>query len=403
MLVPWAATSVNPWVRKYDGGIARVGNDLQRVPVEPEGGVMQPGINRVTVIGVGLIGGSICSALSRKGVEVRGVSSSQTLRRALDLGIIGSGYEYDRMHESLSGSDVVFVCTPLLDIGERIPHIFEHAERGAIITDVGSTKAVICDIAAKSISKGVHFVGGHPMAGSERRGVNHANPYLFYDAVWVLTPLHSTPRKVLSRLSNLISGLGANVMVLKPEIHDRVAASVSHLPQLLAVSLLNHLAVKDDDLFRNLAAGGFRDMTRIASSSYSLWRDIIQTNRSEIEHALEDFQAALHKLRRNLQNDRFLDGEFERAMQERQTIPRYSKGFLTPLVDIRVSVQDRPGELARITNIIYYHNVNIKDIEIVNIREGEGGILRLGFVLKEDAAAAAKVLREVGYDVTLQE
>ncbi len=364
---------------------------------------MQPDIHAVTVIGIGLIGGSICSALSRRGVEVRGVSSSQSLRRALDMGIIGSGYEYDRMDESLQGAQVVFVCTPLLDIGERIPPIFEHAERGTIITDVGSTKAVICEIAEKSVKRGVHFIGGHPMAGSERRGVNHANPYLFYDAVWVLTPMQVTPRKVLSRLSSLISDFGAKVMVLEPGLHDRIAASVSHLPQLLAVSLLNHLAVRDDDLFRNLAAGGFRDMTRIASSSYSVWRDIIQTNRSEIEHALEEYQSALHKVRENIENDRFLDGAFKRARKERQTIPRYSKGFLTPLVDIRVSVQDRPGELARITNIIYYHDVNIKDIEIVNIREGEGGILRLGFVHKKEAEAAAKVLRDVGYDVTIQE
>ena len=364
---------------------------------------MQPHIQTVTVIGVGLIGGSICSALSRKGIEVRGVSSGKSLRTALDMDIINGGYEYDRMDESLHGAQVVFVCTPLLDIGKRIPSIFEHADRGTIITDVGSTKAVICRIAEESVMRGVYFLGGHPMAGSERRGVNHANPYLFYDAVWVLAPLRNTPRKVLNRLSSLISDFGAKVMVLDPELHDRIAANVSHLPQLLAVSLLNHLAARDDDLYRNLAAGGFRDMTRIASSSYSVWRDIIQTNSAEIEQALETYQSALGQVRENLENDHFLDSAFNVARKERQTIPRYSKGFLTPLIDIRVSVQDRPGELARITSLIYYHDVNIKDIEIVNIREGEGGILRLGFVYKKEAEAAAKILRNVGYDVTIQE
>jgi prephenate dehydrogenase len=364
---------------------------------------MQPNIQTVTVIGVGLIGGSICSAMSRMGIEVRGVSSAKTLRTALDMGIIERGYEYDRMDESLSGAQLVFVCSPLLDIGERLPSIFEHADRGTIITDVGSTKTVICDIAKKSSVRGVYFLGGHPMAGSERRGVTHANPYLFYDAVWVLTPLQETPRKVLNRLSSLLSDFGAKVMVLDPELHDRIAANVSHLPQLLAVSLLNHLAAADDDLYRNLAAGGFRDMTRIASSSYSVWQDIIQTNRAEIEKALEDYQSALERIRENLKNDHFLDNAFDVARKERHTIPRYSKGFLTPLIDIRVSVQDRPGELARITGLIYYHDVNIKDIEIINIREGEGGILRLGFVYRKEAEAAAKILRNVGYDVTIQE
>jgi prephenate dehydrogenase len=297
----------------------------------------------------------------------------------------------------------VFVSSPLLDIGKKIPSIFKHADRGTIITDVGSTKSVICRIAEESAIHGVYFLGGHPMAGSERRGVNHANPYLFYDAVWVLTPLKDTPRKVLNRLSSLISEFGAKVMVLDPELHDRIAAHVSHLPQLLAVSLLNHLAARDDDLYRNLAAGGFRDMTRIASSSYSVWRDIIQTNRAEIEQALETYQSALGQVRENLENDRFLDSAFDAARKERQTIPRYSKGFLTPLIDIRVSVQDRPGELARITGLIYFHDVNIKDIEIVNIREGEGGVMRLGFMYKKEAEAAAKILRNVGYDVTIQE
>jgi prephenate dehydrogenase len=364
---------------------------------------MEDAVSGVTVIGIGLIGGSLCSALSRIDVEVTGVSSEPSIRRALELGIIDRGCGYEQLPEALRGSEVVFICTPLLDIGERLPAVFEHAERGTIVTDAGSTKTVICGIAGKQAKRGIHFIGGHPMAGSERQGVDHANPYLFYDAVWVLTPLSSTPRRSTRRLSALLSGLGAKVMVLSPELHDRIAANVSHLPQLLAVSLINLLADKDDDLFRNLAAGGFRDMTRIASSSYRIWRDIILTNRSEIHRAIGDFQKSLQELSNNLEDDGYLDGSFDRARRERETIPRYSKGFLAPLFDIRVSVEDRPGELAKITNIIYYNGVNIKDIEIVTIREGEGGILRLGFSLKSEAKQASEVLRGIGYDVTTTE
>jgi prephenate dehydrogenase len=364
---------------------------------------MEMDIRSVTVVGVGLIGGSLSAALSRRGVKVHGVSSGETIGKALDLGIIQRGYEYDRLPEAVGESEVVFVCTPLLDIGERLPLIFGAARRGTIVTDAGSTKAVICTRALDEARRGVYFVGGHPMAGSERRGVDHANPYIFYDAVWVLTPVPSTPNKVIRKLSTLVSSIGAKVMVLPPEVHDRIAASVSHLPQLVAISLINHLAEKNDDLFRNLAAGGFRDMTRIASSGYGMWRDIIKTNRNEIRQALLDFQRTLEKLALNLEDDLLLEEAFDSSKRERETIPRYSKGFLTPLKDIRVSVQDRPGELARITGIISYHEINIKDIEIVTIREGEGGILRLGFTLKNEAQRAVEVLKGIGYDVTLIE
>jgi prephenate dehydrogenase len=364
---------------------------------------MELDVRSVTVVGVGLIGGSLSAALSRRGVKVHGVSSEETIRKALDMGIIQLGYEYGRLPDALEESEVVFVCTPLMDIVKRLPLIFDAARRGTIITDAGSTKAFICAKAREEIQRGVYFVGGHPMAGSESRGVDHANPYIFYDAVWVLSPLQSTPNRAIRKLSSLISSIGAKVMVLPPEIHDRIAASVSHLPQLVAVSLINHLAEKNDDLFRNLAAGGFRDMTRIASSSYGMWRDIIKTNRSEIRQALLDFQKILDDLALHLEDDLLLGEAFDRSKRERETIPRYSKGFLTPLKDIRVSVQDRPGELARITGIISYHAINIKDIEIVTIREGEGGILRLGFTLKNEAQQAVEVLKGIGYDVTLVE
>jgi len=358
---------------------------------------------RVTIIGTGLIGGSLCSAFKKKNKWVRAVSSRPTLDRAEKLHIIDEGFDYSQIGEAVRESDFVFVCTPLLDIGEKLPDIFQQVDKNTIVSDVGSTKMNICSRAGQLLPKGVYFIGGHPMAGSEKRGIENANPYLFYDAVYVLTPIQGTPRSAIRKLSCLIGLLGAKVMVLEPEKHDRIAANVSHLPQLLAVLLTNHLASKDSDLFRNLAAGGFRDMTRIASSSFTIWRDIISTNQEQIREALGDFQRELSVLIDNLQNEEYLKSSFEAAQKERKIIPRYSKGFLKPLFDVRVSVTDRPGELAKITNIIYYHEINIKDIEIVNIREGEGGILRLGFSEKSEAQNAASALNEVGYEVSVVE
>jgi prephenate dehydrogenase len=366
---------------------------------------MIDGKNAVVVIGVGLIGGSLCSAFKNAGYHVSGVSRPTTLSKASEMKIINSGFDYSEMKGALYGSDYIFICTPLGDISRRIEEVFQYAQPGSVVSDVGSTKSVISDIAARISahrqSEGAVFIGGHPMTGSEKRGVENSNPFLFYDAVYVLTPPENTPKDAVKSLSSLISGLGAKVMVLSPELHDRIAASVSHLPQILAVSLANHLADQDSDLFRNLAAGGFRDMTRIASSSYRIWRDIIAMNREEIRKSLRAYRGILDGVLEHIDDDRYIEKLFTRAREERQTIPRYSKGFLKPLVDVRVSVKDRPGELAKITSTVYFHDVNIKDIEIVNIREGEGGVLRIGFSGNEDAQKAADALRGVGYDVSV--
>ena len=353
----------------------------------------------VTVIGLGLIGGSLSQALRRRGITVFGVSSKDALQKAESLKAIDEGFSYSALGEAVSKSSIVFICTPLQDIVERIPEVFEYAPKGMVVSDVGSTKACVCEGARHHLKRGLYFIGGHPMAGSERRGVENSTPYLFYDAVWVLTPLDGTPKRVTGILSDLLSRIGAKVMLLTPELHDRIAASVSHLPQLLAVLLTNRLAREDSDLFRNLAAGGFRDMTRIASSSYSVWRDILRTNAGEIREVMGSFNDEIERLLERFDEENYLEGEFEKANSERKRIPKYTKGFLAPLSDLRVSVEDRPGELAKITNLIFYHGINIKDIEIVTVREGEGGVLRLGFQAKEEVLEAEGILTGAGYEV----
>ena len=360
---------------------------------------MKRGAPVVTVIGLGLIGGSLAHALKKHDIPVRGVSGERTVKKAGEMGIIDESYTYAGLEKAVSGSGVVFVCTPLLDTEKRLEQVFRFAEKNSVVSDVGSTKTRICGKAEEVVRKGQYFIGGHPMAGSELRGVENANPYLFYDAVWVLTPLPGTPKRAIGTLSDLLATVGAKVMILTPEMHDRIAASVSHLPQLLAVLLTNYIAKEDSDLYRNLAAGGFRDMTRIASSSFTVWRDILATNASEIRKALGRYKERLETLLEHLDSETYLAEEFENANSERKRIPRYTKGFLAPLCDLRVSVEDRPGELAKITNLIFYHGINIKDIEIVTVREGSGGVLRLGFSKSDEAEAAAGVLSEAGYEV----
>jgi prephenate dehydrogenase len=365
------------------------------------------GEKRVTVVGVGLIGGSLCAACRKRGLRVRGVSGGETLSRAREMGIIEEGFPYGETERAVEGSDYVFLCTPLLDIAGRIGPVLRSVSPGTIVSDVGSTKRVIAETAGREIAglgpKAPLFIGGHPMTGSEKRGVDHADPFLFYDAVYVLTPLPGTPRRAVKDLSALLGGFGAKVMVLDPELHDRIAADISHLPHMLAVLLVNHLAERGDETYRSLAAGGFRDMTRIASSSYSVWRDIVATNREEIGRSLGEFRDRLDVLLGEMESDGYLRDLFERAGEERATIPRYSKGFMKPLIDLRVSLEDKPGELARVTGIVFYHGINIKDIELVSVRAGEGGILRLGFAEREEADRALKGLASIGYQVSIVE
>jgi prephenate dehydrogenase len=353
----------------------------------------------VAVIGLGLIGGSLSLALRKNGIRVVGVSGPGSLEKAKARGAIDEAYGYEALETAVQKSTVVFLCTPLLAMETLLPQVLDCASSEIIVTDTGSTKHRICDIAKRRNNCRAVFIGGHPMAGSEKRGVENADPYLFYDAVWVLTPTQTTPKKATDALSGLLSIIGAKVMLLDPALHDRIAARVSHLPQLVAVLLVNSLAREDSDLFRNLAAGGFRDMTRIASSSYGVWRDILSTNTDRIEEELRAFNEEVSVLLQHIDDEGYLDGVFSRANQERRRIPSYAKGFVAPLCDLRVTVQDRPGELARITGIIFSCGINIRDIEIVTVREGEGGVLRLGFETKKEADQSAGLLRGAGYEV----
>jgi len=194
------------------------------------------------------------------------------------------------------------------------------------------------------------------------------------------------------------------MLVLSAEDHDRTAATISHLPQLLAVSLVRLL----DDLGSNrehgirLAAGGFRDMTRIASSPYSVWRDILKTNGDLIEAVVERFLRAARASFKGLREDR-VRTDFEKAARTRTEIPRDSKGFLHRLCDVLVVVEDRPGTIAEVSVPLSKRHINIKDIEILKVREGEAGTLRLAFENEAEARKAIDLLAKEGFSARLRE
>ena len=359
----------------------------------------------VAIIGVGLIGGSLGLVWKKQAqdVEIIGFDQSATLDRAIAIGALDRAAS--SLEEAVSDADVIVLAAPIQSILEILEQIAPHVKAGAIVTDVGSVKGPVADRASTVLPSGVLFVGGHPMAGSERRGIDQADALLFENAAYVLCPPDDIDASTLeveyASFVALIEATGARLIVLPPARHDRIAAFVSHLPQLLAVALMNHVANEDgqDDAFLQLAAGGFRDMTRIASSPFDVWSDILKANDTHILEVLDSFAGRIEVLRREIAGGDMetLQSRFQDARSKRETIPRNTKGFLHPLADVYVYAEDHPGELLSITRILYEASLNIKDIELLKIREGTGGAFRIGFAEDATAAAATETLIRAGY------
>ena len=354
----------------------------------------------IVIVGVGLIGGSLGLALKRVGVPatVIGVSSSTTLSAAVKVGAIDQGYTYDHLMEALRHADLVFLCTPIFRILDLLDDVASAVQGGTVITDVGSTKVEIVREAERVVPDGVYFIGGHPMAGAERRGVEAADPYLFENAVYVLTPGGNVPHEVFNRFSNLIAHLGARAVVMTPEEHDLTAPTARPLPQMMAIALVSMVGRLNEEgtVYLRLAAGGFRDMTRIASSPYEVWRDICRTNVESIEGMIGIYLGELMKIRDHLRDERLGD-DFAYANRMRGTIPKDAKGFLHPLYDIVLVAEDRSGVIAEIALALSRENLNISDIEVLKVREGEAGTIRVGVVNETSSEQSIIVFDGIGY------
>ncbi|GIV59206.1 MAG: prephenate dehydrogenase [Rhodothermaceae bacterium] len=362
-------------------------------------------IERIALVGVGLIGGSLGLAWKRHRPEVTlaGYDREDVLARATARGIVDEAA--GSLEAAVAGADLVVLAVPIAASLRLIDALAPLLRPGVLVTDVGSVKSPVVRHARAVLPPENPFIGGHPMAGAEHSGVEHADAFLFENATYVLCPPEDTPPEAFQTrydaFVSLIRATGARVLLLEAERHDRIAAVVSHLPQLLAVTLMNYAAThhEDDDHFLRLAAGGFRDLTRIASSPFDIWRDILLANEGPILDALAGFMAGLQKLRNRLIEEDLdaLASAFDRARSVRETIPRNTKGFLHPLVDVFVYVEDRPGALLDITRTLFEAGLSIKDIELLKLREGTGGTFRLGFAGTAAADAAVRALEDAGY------
>jgi prephenate dehydrogenase len=283
----------------------------------------------VVIIGVGLIGGSLARALKQRGAvrKITGVArSSKTLDLALELGVIDRA-ETDPAG-AVSEADLVVIATPVATIGPLLETIASSLPEKCVITDAGSVKGSVVDAARKALGERLHsFIPGHPVAGTENSGVEASFPELFVDHKVILTPLPENSSSDIELVRALWECCGANVSLMAVEDHDAILAATSHLPHLLAFSLVDFLSRQDrhEEIFAN-TAGGFRDFTRIAASNPLMWRDICLANRDELIPLLESIEKQLASYRGLLQemNGEQLQQAFDRAKKARDKLPEIS-------------------------------------------------------------------------------
>ncbi len=356
---------------------------------------------RITIIGVGLIGGSLALALKEKfpAIRVTGCDRPAVLKRALQRKAIDSAEH--SVQRAVRSADLVVIATPISVISKLLPRIARAVSAQTIVTDTGSVKHALVKQADRLFPRG-NFIGGHPMTGSEYSGIDAAHPLLFQNALYLLTPAKTANRRSLFLLSRFIASIDARVLILDASVHDSVVSAVSHLPQLAAVALMNTVGKRHAQARKHLAlaAGGFRDMTRIASSPFAVWKDILRFNRKEIAASLQIYTQHLKRLGSELrQNSNKLSSEFSTSRSLRSRIPQSMKGFLSALVDVPIFIEDKPGELARLTGLLAKQKINIKDMELLKVREGRGGTFRISFENRAVAAEAARILRKGGFGV----
>ncbi len=360
-------------------------------------------IQHVTIVGTGLIGGSLALAwqAALPNVQLTGFDAPEVLDAAHARGALD--VRAASLKAAVAEAEVVVLATPLRAMLPLMNDMAPHLPEGVVVTDVGSVKRPVLAHAAEALPAHATFIGGHPMAGSENDGIEAADPVLFENATYVLCPPNDT--EVPIALRTLIEATGARIRLMDAPAHDRVAATVSHLPQLVAVTLARYAGERHatDGATLDLAAGGFRDLTRIASSPFELWRDILTANQGPVLDALGGFASAIQTLRNRLiaEDHEALAAVFDDAHEARATIPERGKGFLEPLADVYVRAQDRPGELVTLTTALADAGLNIKEIELLRVREGTDGTFRLSFSDLPTAEEAAAVLDDAGFGTML--
>lgn len=359
---------------------------------------------RIAIFGVGLIGGSLALCFKGKpGVEVIGHSvNPASAEKYVARGVVD--WATTSLADAAKDTDFIFLCVP---VGRLADYVDELAmlplKPGCIITDVGSTKSSVVYHADKLSLQGAVFIGGHPMAGGERSGVEAASSHLFENAFYVLTPTVDTSSDSVDKLIKLLRWTKAHIVNVDAEEHDEIVGAISHLPHVIAAGLVNQVARYNEKngLYASLAAGGFRDITRIASSEPIMWRDILLNNRQVILRLLKDWQEEMSRFAQLIEegNGVGVAEQFRTAGEFRNSLPERRKGMIASLHECYVDVPDHPGIIGKIATELGQQKINLSNLQIIESREDVPGVLRLSFQQDEDLQRAILLLRELNYSV----
>jgi prephenate dehydrogenase len=355
---------------------------------------------RVALIGIGLIGGSISLCLKKRHTGAISISAYDSnpsqLQLAKSLRVID--HSCASIDDAVCDADFVIICTPVRTLPFILEQVMSSAKlkKEAIVTDVGSTKSEIVQLSQNYLQNGPIFIGGHPMAGSHKSGVEAANERLFENAYYVITPSAHLPQIAIKRLSELLTCTSANIVYMTPEEHDQVVGAISHFPHLIASSLVGQVFDYHqlNDWYLRLAAGGFRDITRIASSNPRMWCDITLSNKQHLIQQLADWQKRMETLIKMLQKGDAgkIEDFFEHAKKVRDGLPDGSKGAIPAFLDLYVDVPDHPGVIGQITTLLGEAKISITNIAILETREDIMGALRLSFRNEEDRQRASTLI-----------
>ena len=354
-------------------------------------------------IGLGLIGGSIARALRQYFPETAIVAydvNQESLKLAKEEGIVDMIAE--GIDDSFRTCNYLFLCAPVQKNDSNLEAVKKVLSQNCVLTDVGSVKTGIHE-AVNQAGLGAHFIGGHPMAGSERVGFVNSKASLLENAYYILTPSPTVSPDKVEAFRQLVTELGAIPLILDCERHDYVTAAISHLPHVVASSLVNLIRESDsaEGIMRMIAAGGFKDITRIASSSPVMWQQICLTNRENISQLLSQYIAALTDFKERIdQSDADqLYRLFDEARIYRDSFANTSSGPIKRSFSINVDIADRAGALAHIVTLLAEQNLSIKNISITHNRESEDGVLQVEFYREDSMEIGCELLGEAGYNV----
>ena len=354
-------------------------------------------------IGLGLIGGSIAKSLKRFHPQTRIFAYTRTeatLDLAVSEGIVD--VKCTKEDEAFASCNYIFLCAPVHDNISYLEWLKDHMSPDCIVTDVGSVKGEIHQ-AVEKLGLDDHFIGGHPMAGSEKSGYSNSKAMLIENAYFILTPTDQVAHEKVEAYEKFAESLKALPVILDYRVHDQITGTISHLPHIIASTLVNFVKTHDtkDEMMKNLAAGGFKDITRIASSSPVMWQNICLKNKDNIVKILDQYIDSLEDFKEAVEREDDLDlyTRFESSRNYRNSMPSSSAGPIKKSFAVYCDIIDEAGGIAAIATILASNNISIKNIGIVHNREFEEGVLRIEFYDEDSSKRAVGLLQKFRYIV----